>query len=357
MVIDSQLTELLPNRQTFGNIFPSKSMLLPGSSLTSFPTNKVMSDFSTLSIPRSSRSSAAHLAALSRQSTGSRLAALFAKQPSASSTSSSTVDSDLPPVVPAPEGVLDSVAGAARSGSSHNLEAKILAVSQAVHRNTLSNAINNAQKLYLRHQLSLVPGVVGDKDETSPGLVEGVCGFANRFAASSSLGGSTGNAAGKKVAAWNSIEEAADAWADLAEATRTALVKSIGTEDEAAVDASLEQIESIVMDSLYDRMFDSPLSSDGAEDDLLKRRIEALRDLGIGLEHLGVDMDSEGGHAWEGQRMSMWEALEAVVHLVGSGECQSQVVCAIIRLAHLLIRTLQNSPSWNSKTSERRRPS
>jgi hypothetical protein len=152
----STCADLISFRQTLGapSVYPSSQVLTAADS-TLFPFNEVLSPFTTLSVPRSSRASAAHFAALSRQSTGSRLAALFAKQPAASPQQG---DSDLPPVVQAPEGILDSISSSQESSdpsasarsSSRNLELRILAVAKAVQRPAVSAAIAKSLKLYIQ---------------------------------------------------------------------------------------------------------------------------------------------------------------------------------------------------------------
>ncbi|ORY65625.1 hypothetical protein BCR35DRAFT_308555 [Leucosporidium creatinivorum] len=311
-----------------GPINPSQ----PSGDSFPFPSTMLISPPSNLSIPRSTPRSTSSSApstssgTLGRASAGSRLAALFAK-PAASS------DSDLPPVVPAPPGLLSGDSGSSTPSSAPspspstssrsqapNLEIPVLVVGKVVRHNELVKAIGKALEGQLRQSLKTIEGC----DDSA--LQDRVCAFAGRFQPPSS---------------WSSAEEISHAYQDLSDATRTDLNRTLraqlikerqqdgetgevelGHVDyvllEEKADAALDAVEEVVMTSLYDRMFAPAISGDAQEDENLASRIAALNMLELSLDHLGLDLSKgEVMNEWGEQSRTIRDSLEDIVGIVG----------------------------------------
>lgn len=306
---------------------------------TTFPSTMLISSPSTLSIPRTTGRptipSNSSSSTLGRASAGSRLAALFAKP-----LVSPAADADLPPIVPAPAGLLSGTSGAnddlatpsadvSSSSSSRsqapNLDIPVLAVGKVVRHAELIKSISKALDFHLKSTLRTIEGC----DDAA--LLDRVCAFAARFQPPSS---------------WSSADETSHTYQDLTDAMRVDLNRTLrvrlvkekrrGRDSETAeseldqddyvsleekADASLERVEEVVTSILYDRLFAPLASSDSQEDENLASRIAALNMLELSLEHLGLDLSSEkSSDEWGAQSRPITDSLEEVVRIVGEGE-------------------------------------
>ncbi|KAK4335731.1 Cystathionine beta-lyase [Rhodotorula toruloides] len=303
----------------------------------SYPSTMLISAFTTLSIPQS-RSATPPSATSSR--TTSRLAALFSKPPVAE-----TGTFDLPPVVPAPAGLLgDSSAqtnDVAASGSSSSVDVAVLAVGKVVRRQEVLASLRSATSAHMK---LLVRGVEGAQGEADVGVT--VSSFAERFCPSpaSPEASTSGKATTPSVptSGTNLLDAdplaVADTYQETMHAVRLDLTRNIGSapsapseidsstapslEDfsqlEERVDASLEKVEEVVTSVLYDRLFAPPTARDLQEDENLASRIAALNVLELDLEHLGLELgDEEGLAGWEGRSSNARDSLEDLAALVG----------------------------------------
>ncbi|KAI5478917.1 VPS9 domain protein [Pseudohyphozyma bogoriensis] len=327
----------------------------------SFPSTLLISTISELSIPRTSNTSS-NKDSIGRSmgsTAGSRLAALFAKAPTP------TNEADLPPVVPAPPGLLSSDPSTSTlpstdddgpslfsSGSSSpttkssvpNLDISVLAIAKRVNHAEIVKLIGKSLDAHLRESLRLVDGCEGDAS-----ILERVCGFAAKFQPppgwSSSLAppgaGTSGKGASVGVGSesyWiggKGIEDVSDDFQDMLHAIRLDLTRNIRAstgrerdeeEDmtalEERVDASLEVVEKILAESLWDRVFCPASTGDEQADENLRERIRALTALELSMEHLGLDLGGLDGDEWGEERVSsegvnVRESLEEIIASAG----------------------------------------
>ncbi|GAA5889523.1 hypothetical protein JCM6882_007057 [Rhodosporidiobolus microsporus] len=303
-----------------------------------YPSTMLISSVTSVSIPHDRSASSATSPAASRTSTTSRLAALFARPPSTSESSS-----DLPPMVPAPAGLFSTdsasptpeLTSTSSSSRKHgNLDLSVLAVGKAIRHADVVSAISSGVESQLRESSKSVPGVEG---EASVG--DHLVAFAGRFQPPPS---SPDTAAASSSSLYSAdAETASEAFQDSFHTIRLDLTRNLGAspptdlsadlssssagpslEDfaqlEDRVDQSLEELENVVASILYDRLYAPPSSRDWQEDENLVSRIAALNVLELDLDHLGLDLgDEEGLDGWEGQPLSAKETLEELVGRVG----------------------------------------
>lgn len=303
-----------------------------------YPSNMLISAITTLSIPQS-RSPASQSAATSRTTT-SRLAALFSKP-----TVAETGVSDLPPVVPAPAGLLaESPApanDAAPSTLSPTVDVPVLAVGKVVRHDEVLASLRSATSAHVKALVRNIEGAHGEADvsTTLASLVERFCPASAAPATRTSGKPATTPTSTSATSLLDADPLAvADAYQEAMHAVRLDLTRNIGSapsapadssvapslEDfsqlEERVDASLEKIEQIVTSVLYDRLFALPSARDLQEDENLASRIAALNVLELDLEHLGLDLgDEEGLVGWEGRSSNARDSLEDLAALVGKG--------------------------------------
>ncbi|BGP25733.1 cystathionine beta-lyase [Rhodotorula toruloides] len=309
---------------------------LPAPPTASYPSTMLISAITTLSIPQSRP---ATLSSATASRTTSRLAALFSKPAVAE-----TIASDLPPIVPAPAGLLgDPSAQAgdpAASTSSSSVDVAVLAVGKVVGRQEVLASLLDATSAHLKLLIRDVDGMHGEADVGAT-----LSSFAQRFCPSSAPPDSP--ASGKTTAPTTSTSvtlleadplAVADGYQETMHTVRLDLTRNIGSapsapsdlnsstapslEDfsqlEERVDASLEKVEEIVTSVLYDRLFALPSARDLQEDENLASRIAALNVLELDLEHLGLDLgDEEGLVGWEGRSSNARDSLEDLAALVG----------------------------------------
>ncbi|BGO92611.1 hypothetical protein NBRC10512_004290 [Rhodotorula toruloides] len=303
----------------------------------SYPSTMLISAITTLSIPQA-RSATLPTATSSRAT--SRLAALFSK-PAVAETGAP----DLPPVVPAPAGLLGDASAqandAAASASSSSVDVAVLAVGKVVRRQEVLTSLRSATSAHMR---MLVRGVGGAQGEADIGVT--LSSFAERFCPSPAPpeASTSGKATTPSVStSATSLLDAdplavADTYQETMHAVRLDLTRNIGStpsapsdidsstapslEDfsqlEERVDASLEKVEEVVTSILYDRLFAPPSARDLQEDENLASRIAALNVLELDLEHLGLELgDEEGLPGWEGRSSGARDSLEDLAALVG----------------------------------------
>lgn len=311
-----------------GPAFPT----VASSSLHTFPATMLVSDITRLSIPRST-SSQNTTPSNSRSSTGARLAALFAK-PLVS-------DSDLPPVVPAPDGLLSPDLPSSESVPStrkhqNSLDVDLLAIGKVVRHGEFTKRIVSGTSARLRQSLDEIEGC-GGLDTSNQ-----FCAFAGKF---------------QPPAAWSSVDEIADEYQDALEAAgrditrhfREQMVQSRLQQSEGAesnnnglskaeqdlldgrVASSLEALEEKLTLVLFDKLFVPPFSDDDQQDENLVSRIKALNALELSLEHLGLDLGDDGGNdGYGGEATQIREGLDDIVAAVGKGEQAAYHACVCV---------------------------
>ncbi|BGP41256.1 hypothetical protein JCM10450v2_005296 [Rhodotorula kratochvilovae] len=305
---------------------------------TTYPSTMLISAITTLSIPLSRFSTSSPVPpSVNRTTTTSRLAALFAKQAPAAGDSS-----DLPPVVPAPAGLLSGDASpapesdhsAARKAAS--LDVPVLAIGKVIPRTDIVDAVTSATAAHIRRAGKVVEGAEGEAD-----VLGELAAFATRLGPPPSTSSTT---AAPPIVEDNlcSAEPAdiADAFQDAMHNVRLNLTRNLGSppasaipgtpadptpslEDfsqlEERVDAALEKLEDLATAVLHDRLFAPRAGRDLQEDENLASRIAALNVLELGLDHLGIDLGDEGEElpGWEGRSSGARESLEDLAALVG----------------------------------------
>ncbi|GAA6011840.1 hypothetical protein JCM10207_004262 [Rhodosporidiobolus poonsookiae] len=311
----------------------------PNSSL--YPSTMLISAVTPMSIPQARASSSFSTTGRDRATTTSRLAALFAK-PSASPATSAD-SSDLPPMVPAPAGLLgggDATSlmsengGASSRKSGTNLDVPVLAVGKGIRRAEIVAGIAAGVEAQLREASGTVQGVAGEAP-----VVDHLVAFAARVQPPSSKpSSSTASTAAEPPATPESLfaadpENVSEAFQDALHSVRLDLTRNLGSapsSDPAApsledfsqledrVDTALEELESVVTSVLYDRLYAPPVSRDLQEDENLCSRVAALNVLELDLEHLGLDLGDETGlPGWERESRTPKETLEALAERIG----------------------------------------
>lgn len=361
--LPSQLepTQTLHSCRTLaGAAHPSSS--ISTSSSATYPTTTLLSPITELSVPRApSRSSTSSPPPAERKpstigrasgSTGSRLAALFAKAPPPEEMSDvSDLESTAVVEAPAtPSSEPSSLFPSFTRSSQPNLDIVVLAINKVVRHGDFVKAIGKTLDSQLRETLKGIEGCEGEG-----GVIDRVCVFAARFQPpptwTSSLPPSGRSTQADSYYA-KEVEELSDAFQDLVHAVRLDLTGNIRTasardkrraqdapagekeveeEDlgmlEARVDASLERIEELVTTALYDRLFSPASSNDSQLNENLSSRIAALNILELSLEHLGLDLGGDGGpDGWDESSRTIRDSLEDVIGVAGKGEFDG--VCA-----------------------------
>mgnify|MGYP001563815859 FL=1 len=385
--LEAALT-LNQHRALTGAAYPSPSI---ASTSSSYPTTTVLSSITELSIPRpTSRSSTSSPPSAERKpstigrasgSTGSRLAALFAKAPPPGEMHDVPAVSDLEPaaVVEAPAtSEPTSLFPSFTRSSQLSLDVVVLAINKVVRHADIVKAIGKTLDFQLREALKGIEGCEGEG-----AVIDRICTFASRFQPpptwTSSLPPS-GKSTQPDSHYGKDVEELSDAFQDLFHAVRLdltrnvraagvrerrragdAVEKEVEEEDlgllERRVDASLERIEELVTTALYDRLFSPAASNDSQLDENLSSRIAALNILELSLEHLGLDLGGDGGpDGWDESSRTIRDSLEDVIGVAGVGELgkplfvgskadgsspQSSHGCKILRSARL-------APRWTS---------
>ncbi|KAM0750725.1 hypothetical protein T439DRAFT_380596 [Meredithblackwellia eburnea MCA 4105] len=324
---------------------------IPSTSVA-FPSLTLISPFSELSIHRSSsRPSQSttperRIESIGRAAgaTGSRLAALFAGK------GATAPNDDLPPMVPAPPGLLSSESTSEpdstftlQSGgrsSSPNVDVPVVAISQLVRHSEVVKGVAQSLEAHFRDTLREFDGI--DESSTIPNLV---CAFVTRF--QPPLGWTTSlSIPGRFPAPADSlftkdVEDISDAFQKLLSSARNDLLRGIRQasasdreradpskpmiSEEAAsrlieerVDASLERLEELVTVTLYDRIFCPTSSGDAQEDENLASRIAALNILELSLVHLGIDVrPEEDSEQWDSSSRATTENLEQIITAAG----------------------------------------
>lgn len=115
-----------------------------------------------------------------------------------------------------------------------------------------------------------------------------------------------------------------------AEQERLALAEAMQEESEKeksalsggpSIDESLERIEGLVCDMLYDRIFSPPQAPDRHDDESLSTRIAGLHMLDLTLDHLGFRLDSTNSSPDEAHdRRVLQDGIDEIVQQCGSGE-------------------------------------
>ncbi|SCV74917.1 BQ2448_7946 [Microbotryum intermedium] len=294
----------------------------------SYPSIFLVSTISKLAIPRPSSSrgiSGTTGRVPTGSSTSSRLAALFVK-PSTE---------DLPPLVPAPPGLLSGLTTPAAeqptstpppTTSRHHLDVSVLTIGKIIRTKEIQRDIFRATVDGIRKGLKSIEGC----NEVT--IVDRVIAFVQKVVPNPSTTPSNGSNLTSP-----SIEEIADSYQDLSDATRVDLGRSIranliGSKDgdegsfgasdfamlETRVDDALERVEHLLTTVLYDRLYSPAQALDAYEDEKLSSRIRGLRAMDLSLDHLGVDMDNgQANEAWAQEPRTMLESLEDVISLVG----------------------------------------
>lgn len=313
---------------------------LASSSSTPYPTVDILSPVTHLSIPKLDEKRVPPAPTRASSTTSSRIAALFGGKttptpsPEPTPTAAESSSTELPPVVVAPADVLSEVAESDTASvtsrasstlrSDRQIAVQVMAVNKLVKHTELVKQIAKATDVHIRDALKLVDGC-----ESSNDVVDRVCSFASKFVpppAWTSCIPPPGKPLPSDSFYTRSINEVSDAIQDLFHAVRLDLTRQIrssgrrkgsdrekeatnatvtnekdgnaGDEDlesiEERVDQALERVEEVLLTTLYDRLFASSLSNDSAEDEELAMRVDALNDVHLSLEHLGLDFVAIG---------------------------------------------------------------
>lgn len=332
---------------------------LPATTSTPFPSSVLVSTISDLSIPRTTVAPGRGKDFISRpsSSTGSRLAALFAKAPIAD-----TSDGTLAPLTSAPTDPAPEAASAPSNPSSMsqptaskqpipNLDISVLAIGKYIRHAEIIRAIGKCVEIQLRESLKGVDGCEGDAS-----VSDRICSFASRFQPPSSWTSSfphTGKALSGDSYYDADVDDISDAYQDMLHAIRLDLIRNIRAnssrekrregkglgdsvnstpekgegvlpeeEDmgllEERVDASLEIIEETLTTVLYDRLFSPASSGDAQADENLSSRIAALNILELSLEHLGLDLGA-ASHGWDESSRTIRDSVEDIIGLASLG--------------------------------------
>ncbi|SGZ21235.1 BQ5605_C021g09345 [Microbotryum silenes-dioicae] len=300
----------------------------------SYPSIFLISTISKLAIPRPSSSRGAIVgitggrAMPTGSSTSSRLAALFAKP----------TNDDLPPVVPAPPGLLSNTTTSTSEQSTrttttsttttsrHHLDVSVLTIGKTIRTKEMQKDVLRGTLDGIRKGLKSIEGCNENV------IIERVVTFVQKIVPYPSTTPGINSSSTTP-----SIEEIADLYQDLSDATRVDLGRSIrtlmitskggeqnsfGASDfaslETRVDEALERVEQLLTNVLYDRLYSPSQASDVQEDDKLSSRIRGLRAMDLFLDHLGVDLDApQANEEWAKVPRTMRESLEDVISLVG----------------------------------------
>lgn len=307
---------LMTNLHYFSALAGSASpSIIPDST---FPTFQILSAISDLSIPRLGP---ARTREQGRQttSTGSRLAALFAKpaptlQEMTSTSSSQASSSD-----------------EAIEKHASKLSIPVLVISNAIRYSAVNDQISQSLATYLRSRCSEVPGC----DSI---IIDKIVKFSSRFQPPPNVRNSFPQARSSSAGRLfdESVEHVSDLVQVLLEDVRHGLSQKLhqpssggSNEDlgaiEDLIDISLNQIEDILLHLLYDRLFSPPNAGDRQADENLSSRIAALNLLDLSLEHLGLDLGGEGGSdRWDENSWTIKDGLEELISLGGKGETYSR---------------------------------
>ncbi|GAA6020550.1 hypothetical protein JCM11491_000792 [Sporobolomyces phaffii] len=319
---------------------PASSNLDTVPSNPHYPHFDLASTPSTLSLPRTATAAPSVIAAASRTNTSSRLAALFSKSP----VPQSTVQAESSLTSTASDS--DPLATSSSTKALPNLDLTILVISSPVRFSELARQITSNRNEELKASLARIVGMKGDQ-----AALERILAFSGRFqppssAAWTSVFPPTASAASSSSTSsalslfQADIETISEAFQDLLHSTRLDLSRNLsvasptapptmvddtaGLEDfgvlEERVDATLSEIEDVVLSTaLYPHAFSPPFSSDSQDDENLASRIAALNVLELGLEHLGVDLGTaeEGLPGWEHQKRGASETMEDLADAVG----------------------------------------
>ncbi|GAA5822333.1 hypothetical protein JCM3770_001573 [Rhodotorula araucariae] len=315
---------------------------------TTYPSTMLISAITTLSIPLSRVAPSTSPVPPPTNRTTSRLAALFAKQAPAASDSA-----DLPPVVPAPAGLLSGESPSV-SENEHNatrkaasLDVPVLAVGKVIRRAEVIDAVTNASAAHILRVGAAVEGTAGEAD-----VLGDLAEFATRLGPPTTAAGAMHTpATGAATAADNLFgadpADLADAFQDAMHNVRLNLTRNLGsppasaaarsgggpgspavdatpaledfTQLEERVDAALERLEDLATAVLHDRLFAPRGARDLQEDENLASRVAALNVLELGLDHLGIDLGDDGDElpGWEGRSSGARESLEDLAGSVG----------------------------------------
>ncbi|KAK4699257.1 hypothetical protein P7C70_g7008, partial [Phenoliferia sp. Uapishka_3] len=326
----------------------------PSTPSSIFPTFSIVAPQAELSIPKtsSSRPSASpvperRMESLGRAAgaTGSRLAALFAK------SQAPTLLDDLPPIVPAPPGLLDPSPSSLEHTPSEfgqmlpttprssvpNLDVFVMGIDKIIRHAEVAKSVGKAVEQQLRERLRDVDGL-----EDSNVVADHLCAFAQRF--QPPLGWTTslftpgkfppspdslftkdvGEASDQLESLFYGVREelSRGVTAKVAKKRREAVERGLGEKDleevdhgsvQERVDAALEEIEHIVTVTLYDRLFSPQSSGDVQEDENLASRIAALNILELSLDHLGIDLGGGGLDDWNDGQRTIRDSLEDII--------------------------------------------
>ncbi|GAA5987503.1 hypothetical protein JCM10908_001981 [Rhodotorula pacifica] len=273
-----------------------------------YPSSMLISAITTLSIPQSRSSSVVSPPPASR--TTSRLAALFAKP---SGTSLDVTTSTAVATAASPSAELADSRSSSQSRHPHSVDIPVLAVGKIIRYADVVSTMSSALLAHLRQQCRDIEGLTGET-----GVTAVIDAFARQFEPTRPADATAGKAAANGEAAATAtaslleadVEILAETYQVMMQDIRLDLARNLGSveasdpsaaapslEDfaqlEERIDASLEKLEAAVTSTMYDRLFAPSSSHDLQEDENLASRIAALNVLGLDLEHLGIDLDSE----------------------------------------------------------------